>query len=119
MEKTDKEQKSEMIRKIAETIDSNTNSLHDVWAVLHTLQDAAGYLEDKRCKYRTDLPYLIRSIREKLQDEKRGIQMIFDDLTDDLQEAIMSGGENAEGLILINSEPMKGALIDISDEYNS
>jgi len=119
MEKTDTQLKSEMIREIAEAIDKNTNSSHDVWAVLHALQDAAGYLEDKRYKYRTDLPFLIRTIREKLEGNEFGIKMIFDDLSDNLQEAIMLAGENAQGLILIDSKSMKEALNEISDEYNS
>ena len=119
MEKTDKEQKSEMIKAIAEAIDKNTNSMHDVWAILHAIQDGLEFMEDKRYKYRTDLPYCIRSIREKLESEKFGIKMLFDDLSDDLQEAIMLAGENAPGLIIVNSVPMREALNDISDQYNS
>jgi L-lactate utilization protein LutB len=117
MEKTDKEQKSIMIKAIAEVIDKNTRSTHDVWSVLHAIQDSCAFAEDKRYKYRNDLPYCIRSIREKL--EEHGIKMLFDDISDDLQEVIMLAGENAEGLLLVNSESMKKALNEISDQYNS
>jgi hypothetical protein len=119
MEKTDKEQKSEMIKAIADVIDKSTRTIHDVWSVLHSIQDACAFAEDKRYKYRTDLPYCIRSIREKLQNENHGIKMIFDDISDDLQEVIMLAGENAEGLLLINSQSMRDDLHAISDEYNN
>ena len=119
MEKTDKEQKAEMIRSIAEVLDKNTNTTHDVVHVLRAIQDGVEYMEDKRYKYRNDLPSCIRSIRGKLQaNEDHGIKMLFDMMSDDLQEAIMQAGEHAEGLLLINSESMKTELYEISDKYN-
>lgn len=117
MEKTDKEQKAEMIRKIAEAIDKNTSTARDVWCILHAIQDGLTFIEDKRYQYKTDIPMSIRYMRKRLEEGSE--RSLYDDITDDFLECILLAGANAEGLILINSEPMKGALIDISDEYNS
>jgi|ERR1035437_4411240 L-lactate utilization protein LutB len=119
MEKTDKEQKAEIIKAFTEAIDKNTSSMRDVWCIIHALQDGLEFMEDKRYKYRTDLPYCIRGMRENLKSEEHGIKMLFDDITDDLQELIMLAGENAEGLIVINSKSMREDLHNLSDEYNS
>jgi len=116
MEKTDKELKSEIIRKIAEVLDKNTGTTRDVWCVLHAIQDGLAFMEDKRYYYRSDLPYQIRTIRESVKNDKVNL---YDEMTDDLQEAILTAGANAQGLILINSKSMKEALNEISDEYNS
>jgi hypothetical protein len=119
MEKTDKGQKAEIIKAFAEVLNKNTATARDVWCIIHALQDGLEFMEDKRYKYRSDLPSCIRSIRGRLETENHGLKMLFDDITDDLQELIMLAGENAEGLIVINSKSMREDLHAISDEYNS
>lgn len=118
MEKTDKEQKAEMIKAIAEALDRNTTSMHQIWCIIHVMQDACEFMEDKRYKYRNDVSMSIRYMRESLKDNSSA-EILYDDITDDLLESIMISGANAEGLIALNSKSMKADLHEISDIYNS
>lgn len=115
--KSNPEKKAEIIKLFAEVIDKNTTSQHDVWCLIHVLQDACEFMNDKRYKYISDLPLSIRFMREKLRDGSEKI--LYDDITDDIQQAIMIAGANAEGLIVVNSSSMCEDLHDISDEFNS
>jgi len=117
MEKTDKEHKSTMISAIAEALDNNTNSLHDVWCFLHALQNGLDFMDDKRYKYRSDLSMSLRHLRESFNNNDSE-QMLFDDLTDDIQEVIMLAGANAEGLLLANSKGMRAELDSIIETYS-
>ena len=114
-EKTTQEQKADIIRKFAEAIDRNTTTPHEVWCIIHALQDAAEYMEDKRYKYPTDLAVSIRLLRERHTDSSELI--LYNDLSDELQEAIMIAGANAEGLVILNRESLRDALHKISEIY--
>jgi hypothetical protein len=115
MEKTDKEKKAEIIKAFAEALDKHTSTAHEVWCVIHALQDACEFLENKRYKYRHDLSFDIRCMREDIKEIRT---QLYDDFTDDILETIMLSGANAEGLIVVNSKPMESALYAISDEFN-
>jgi hypothetical protein len=119
MEKTDKEQKAEIIKLFTEALDRNTTSAHQVWNIIHAMQDACDFMDDKRYKYCTDLPHVIRFIRGKIENSPSVDLALYDDLTDDIQEVIMLSGANAEGLIAINIKSLRDELHEISDIYNS
>lgn len=86
-EKTIQEQKADIIRRFAEALDKNTTTPHEVWCIIHALLDACEFMEDKRYKYESELSMNIRYMRGKL--EKGTEQMLYDDITDDVLEAIM------------------------------
>jgi len=126
MEKTVKEEKATIIKLFAEAIERNTTNAHQVWCIIHAMQDACDFMEDKRYKYRTELPSFIRDIRECLvknldhaENKENALVSYFDDISDELLEVILLAGANAEGLILINNKSLRDELHGISDEYNS
>ena len=116
VEKSDKEEKAEIINAFTKLIDKHCASGTDVWFVIRAIRDCFQFMADKRYKYRTDLFALqIRSIKNSLKNDK-DIDF-FNDVFEDLLECILTSGENAEGLIIMDSSEMRNELSTFLSEH--
>lgn len=70
-EKTPAEEKAEIIKLFAEAINKNTTTAHQVWSIIHVLQDAGEFMEDKRYQFRTEKI----TPEEYLAEEERNLKI--------------------------------------------
>jgi hypothetical protein len=119
MEKTAKEQKTEIIQALSKALEKNCESQNDVWNFIRAIQDISAFMEGQRWKFRDDLSFYIRHIKKELEQKPEHIVTLFDEMSDTVFESILLSGRSAEGLMIINSKEMTDNLNAIVDEFNS
>jgi uncharacterized protein YllA (UPF0747 family) len=117
--KSDKEQKADIIKALADAINKNTSNSDEVYKVIRSIQDCFSFLISQRYKFADDLHFFARCIGNDLKDKPQHITSLYDDMTDSLFEMLLLAGRSAEGLTLVNSKGMNEDINRIIDEWNN
>jgi hypothetical protein len=116
--KSDPEKKAEMIKAFAEALDKNTASHHEVWQVLHALQECFKFMVDQRWEHDPNIMSIARYIEDVLIKKNQGIWLDqFTKMADSASETMIISNQCCEGVYIIRR--MEEEIEAIEELYGS
>ena len=110
------EKKAEMIRMLAEAIDKNTKDEHEVYELIHALEDGFSFLSDQRWAHSSDILQIARYIETDLKKKNQGVWLDqFQQMANTASEAMIVSNQSWEGIKIICS--MKEEMEAITEIY--
>jgi hypothetical protein len=101
-QKTENEEKSELIKAFAEILDKHTSDHHDVYYLVRALRDFCEFMANQRFIHGECLMRHSRYI-ENLVREKNSLYLdALVNMADAASEAMALAGQNAEGINIFN-----------------
>lgn len=107
------EKKATMIRLLAEAIDKNTKDEHEVYELIHALEDGFGFLSDQRWRLGSSTLAVTRYIEDDLK--KSAWLKSFQEMSEIASEVMIVANQSWEGIQVILS--MDEELKAISETY--
>jgi len=110
------EKKATMIRLLAEAIDKNTKDEHEVYELIHALEDGFSFLSDQRWAHSSDILQIARYIETDLKKKNQGVWLDqFQQMANTASEAMIVSNQSWEGIKIICS--MKEEMDAITEIY--
>lgn len=110
------EKKATMIKLLAEAIDKNTKDEHEVYEVIHSLENGFNFLSDQRWAHDSNILQIARYIEDDLKKKNQSAWLDqFQEMADTASEAMIVSNQCWEGIKIICS--MEEEMKAISEVY--